>query len=128
MNEAVTDHPDRGGAQGADEDARRHRNRRRDADNRLARQDDVGDEKADVDQCGEEHDQQRAVTAELATALHHLRDAHARALGRCEGNHDAAEQMPEGNRQQPPRQIEMEHLGHHGTGDDRQRCNVGAEP
>ena len=36
VDEAVADHPDRGGAQGADEDARRHRNRRHNSDDRLS--------------------------------------------------------------------------------------------
>ncbi|AFK71934.1 hypothetical protein YSA_09531 [Pseudomonas putida ND6] len=29
---------------------------------------------------------------------------------------------------QPPQQVQVEHLDHHGTGDDGQWCNVGTEP
>ncbi|MCY1422880.1 hypothetical protein D9M71_385770 [compost metagenome] len=36
--------------------------------------------------------------------------------------------MPEGYRQQPPEQVEVEHLDHHGAGDDGQWRDVGAEP
>ncbi|MNF86772.1 hypothetical protein D3C84_692200 [compost metagenome] len=128
VDEAITDHPDGRGAECADENAGRHRNRRRNADDRFASQHDVGDEEADVDQRGEEHDQQRAVAAELATALHHLRDAHLRPLGRGQRNEHAAEHMPQHDGQQAPEQVEVEHLDHHGPGDDRQRRDIGAEP
>ncbi len=128
MDEAVTDHPDGGGAEGTDQDTGGHRDRRHDADDRFAGQHDVGNEETDVNQGGKEHDQQRTIATELTPALHHLRNAHARALGRREGNHQPADHVPQGNRQQAPEQIEMEHLNHHGAGDDRQWCNVGAEP
>jgi hypothetical protein len=44
MDEAVADHADGGGAQGADQDAGGHRDRRHDADDRFAGHD-VGNEK-----------------------------------------------------------------------------------
>ncbi|MNR00358.1 hypothetical protein D3C85_1161280 [compost metagenome] len=128
MDEAIADHTDGGGAEGADDDRHLQRHGGGDAVDRLARQDDVGDEEADIDDGGEEHDQQRAVAAELATALDHLRDAHLRPLGRGQGNEDPAEHMPQHDGQQAPEQVEVEHLDHHGPGDDRQRRDIGAEP
>ncbi|MCY1492641.1 hypothetical protein D9M68_264490 [compost metagenome] len=128
MDEAIADHTDGGGAEGADDDRRRQRHGGGDAVDRLARQDDVGDEEADIDDGGEEHDQQRAVAAELAAALDHLRDAHLRPLGRGQGDEDAAEHMPQHDGQQAPEQVEVEHLDHHGPGDDGQRRDIGAEP
>ncbi|MNJ82299.1 hypothetical protein D3C77_816080 [compost metagenome] len=56
MDEAVADHANGGGAQGTDHDRTRHRHARGNAVNGLARQDDVGNKEADIDQCGEEHD------------------------------------------------------------------------
>ncbi|MCY1435702.1 hypothetical protein D9M71_518060 [compost metagenome] len=128
MDEAIADHTDGGGAEGADDDRHLQRHGGGDAVDRLARQDDVGDEEADIDDGGEEHDQQRAVAAELAAALDHLRDAHLRPLGRGQGDEDAAEHMPQRDGQQAPEQVEVEHLDHHGPGDDGQRRDIGAEP
>jgi hypothetical protein len=128
MDEVVADHADRRGRQCADQNAQRRRHRWRDANDGFAGEHDVGNKEADVDDRGEKHDQQCAITAELAATLNHLRNAHARALRRCQRNHHPADHVPERNRQQPPEQIEMEHLNHHGAGDDRQWRNVGAEP
>ncbi|MNR01028.1 hypothetical protein D3C85_1168220 [compost metagenome] len=94
MDEAIADDPDRRGTQGTDHDSRRQRHRLGHAVNGLASQDDVGNKETDINQRGKKHDQQRAKTPELATALHHLRNAHARPLGRCQGNDDAANHVP----------------------------------
>jgi hypothetical protein len=83
---------------------------------------------ADVDQRGEEHDQQRAIAAELATALHHLRNAQLRSLRRGQGDDHAPDQMAQHDGDQAPQQVQVEHLDHHGAGDDGQWRNVGAEP
>lgn len=128
MDEVVADHTNRSGRQCANQNAQRRRYRRCDTDNRFTGKHDVGNEETDVDQRRKKHDQQCAVTPELATALNHLRNAHARALRRRQGDHHAADQVPQRNRQQPPKQVEMEHLNHHGAGDDGQWRDVGAEP
>jgi len=98
MDEVVADHTNRRGRQCADQNAQRRRYRRRNADNRFTGQHDVGNEEADVDQRCKKHDQQCAVTPELTATLDHLRNAHARPLRRGQGDHHAADQVPERNR------------------------------
>lgn len=49
--------------------------------------------------------------------------------GPCaEGDDHAPDKMAQHDGHQPPQQVQVEHLYHHGTGDDRQWRNVGAEP
>jgi hypothetical protein len=82
----------------------------------------------DVHEDHDRHDQQRPVGPVLRPALDHLRHAEARPLGRVERHEQAADQVPEGDRQngRPERQAER-HRGQR-PGHDRQRDQVGGEP
>ncbi len=102
VDETIADHANGGGTQRTDHDRTRHRHARGDAVDGLARQDDVGNEETDIDQRGEEHDQQGAVAAELATALHHLWNAQLRSLRRSKGNDHAPDKMAQHDGDQPP--------------------------
>ena len=128
MDAAIADHPDGRGAQGTEHDGQWHGYGRHQTLDRLAGQHHVGGEEAHVDQRRDADDQQGAIAAELAATLHHLGNAQTRALGRGQGQHHPAEQMPEHDGHQAPDQIQVEGLDHHGAGDDGQRRDIGTEP
>jgi len=95
---------------------------------RLAGQDDVGGEEADVHHPGDHHHQQGAEGAELGAALDHLRDAHLRALGRVQRHQHAADQVADQDGNDAPHQVQVKQLHAQRAGDDGQRCDIAAEP
>lgn len=128
VDEAVADDADDAGTDGADDDADGHGHAVDHAVQGFTRQHDVGGEEADVHDAGDDHHQQGAEGAELRAALDHLRDAHLRALGRVQRHQHAADQVADEDGDDAPDQVQVEQLYTQGTGDDRQRRDVAAEP
>ncbi|MNJ44925.1 hypothetical protein D3C77_399990 [compost metagenome] len=128
MDEAVANDADDPRTQGANDDTYRHRHAVDHAMQRLAGQDDVGSEEADVHHPGNHHHQQCTQGAELGPALDHLRNAHLRALRRMQRHQHAADQMANEDGDDAPDQVQPEQLHAQGAGNNRQRRDVAAEP
>ncbi len=74
------------------------------------------------------HHEQRAVSAELPTALDHLRQAEAWTLRRTGAEHRRADQPARHDRQHGPAQRKAISLHRHRARHHRQRRDIGGEP
>ncbi|MNC17605.1 hypothetical protein D3C75_654930 [compost metagenome] len=128
MDEAVANDADDPRTEAAEDDAHRYRHTFDHAMQRLAGQDDVGGEEADVHHAGNHHHQQRAQGTELRATLDHLRNAHLRALRRVQRHQHTTDQVADDDRDNAPDQVQVEQLHAERAGDDGQRRDIAAEP